>query len=51
MGDLVDEIRSRISDPLVLKLPKAIGSVNQISSSTDVTDGARARKLGVLYQE
>lgn len=52
IADLVDEIRSHIVDPLILKLPKAIGSINQISSSTDITDNRiRARKLVALYQE
>jgi len=52
IGDLVDEIRTQIKDPVVLKLPKEIGSINQISSSTDITDNRmRSRKLGILYEE
>jgi hypothetical protein len=52
IGDLVEEIRSRIRDPLVLQLPKEIGSINQISSSTDITDNrTRGRKLEILYRE
>lgn len=50
--ELICEIRSAIKDKDVLTLPKAIGSVNQISSMTDVLDSRmRTRKLRPLYDE
>ncbi len=49
--DLVEEIRSKIHNPEVLKLPKAIGSVNQISSATDILDNkVNTRILKKLYE-
>jgi len=52
MDELIDEIRSAITDQEILRLPKAIGSVNQISSMTDILDNReRTRKLQALYSK
>lgn len=52
MGELMDEIRNAITDQEILRLPKAIGSVNQISSMTDILDSREfTRQLKVLYRK
>jgi hypothetical protein len=40
---LIDELRSRISDPEVLALPRRLGSINQLAACRDLEDG---RPLG-----
>jgi len=50
IGELIGEIRNAIADQRILTLPRAFGSVNQISGMTDILDSRECtRKLKTLY--
>jgi hypothetical protein len=50
--ELIEEVRSKIVDPEVRSLPRALGSVNQLSSCCDLTDDvSRRHALATLYDQ